>query len=72
MNDEAALSTRPDYPLSPKKFDHKAAEAKAAAKLATLRVGTSTRKNAVRIFTIQWHFLLNVIIVVCRSPFRRQ
>ena len=52
MNDEAALSTRPDYRPSPTKFDRKAADAKVAAKLATAKAGTgrSTRENMVRFF----------------------
>jgi hypothetical protein len=37
MDDDAALSTRPDYPPSPTKFNRKVAD----AKLATARAGTS-------------------------------
>lgn len=48
MDDEAALSTRPDYPPSPTKFDREVAD----ARLATAKAGTSRskRKNTVRFF----------------------
>lgn len=69
MGDEAALSTRPDYPPSPTKFDRKAADAKIAT--ARANTGRSTRKNMVRFFTTQQLFLiLKLIIVACCSCLR--
>ena len=66
MDDEAALSTRPDYPPSPTKFDRIAAD----AMLATARAGTSRsiRKNTVRLLPFNRLLLtLNLIIVACCS-----
>jgi len=48
MDDEAALSTRPDYPPLPTKFDREVAD----ARLATAKAGTSRskQKNTIHFF----------------------
>ena len=49
VDDEAALSTRPDYPPSPTKFNRNVADAKFATARAKARAGgRSTRENTVR------------------------
>jgi hypothetical protein len=63
MDDDMALSTRPDFPPSPK-LDRKAVH----AQLATAKAGgtQSTQKNLVRSFTVDGsHFALNLTTVAC-------
>ena len=70
VDDEAALSTRPDYPPSPTKFDRRAVD----AKFATVRAGARqpARRNAVCNSPFSGTLILNLFVVACRSCLGRQ
>ena len=70
MDDEAALSTRPDFPPSPK-FDRKAANIQLAK--ANLDKHNPARKNMVCLpYVVIILSILNLIILACLSCLRRQ
>jgi hypothetical protein len=65
MDDKAALSTRPDYPPSPTKFDRRAADAKFATVGAG--AGQAARRNVVCNPPFSSSLILNLIVVACCS-----
>ena len=70
VDDEAALSTRPDYPPSPTKFDRRAAD----AKFTTVGTGAAraARRNVVCNPPFSGFLILNLIVIACCFCLRRQ
>ena len=73
VDDEAALSTQPDYPPSPTKFDRRAADAKfATVGAAAAGAGRTARRNVVCNSPFSGSLILNLFVVACCSCLGRQ